>query len=217
MERAGEKYRLERCSWDITDRCPLNCRHCCAKEEDHGRELSTEEALGIAEQLTRMKVQYVSLTGGEPLVRPDWPLLVSALKRGGVNVSLTTSGWTVDQETVKKMVECGIDQVAVSIDGDEAAHDHIRCQGSFGQCRRVLALMKESGIPTIVITTVLAGNFDSLPRLREELVEMGVEKWQIQLGIPVGNLGKEKGEAILPEQVPALIGFCYETDRKSVV
>jgi MoaA/NifB/PqqE/SkfB family radical SAM enzyme len=62
------------CFWEITEACNLRCIHC---EADAGHaaadELGADAALRVARELTEARVEAVCLTGGEPLVRPDWP------------------------------------------------------------------------------------------------------------------------------------------------
>lgn len=204
-------YQLERCSWDITDRCPLNCAHCCAKKDAVGPELTHSEALSLAQQLVALRVRYVSLTGGEPLVREDWPDIVAALAGGGVYVSLTTSGWTLDETAAIQMRRSGLQLAALSVDGPRDIHDQIRRPGSYDRFVRALECLQSVDMPVTVITTVLSRNLDRLPQLRDELVGLGVDAWQLQLGVPVGNL-KQRPEAVLdPRQMGRLIDFCYET------
>lgn len=204
-------YQLERCSWDITDRCPLNCAHCCAKKDTVGPELTHTEALSLVRQLIALRVRSVSLTGGEPLVREDWPEIVRALSDGGVQVSLTTSGWTLDAATVGQMRYSGLHQAAISVDGPRDVHDQIRQPGSYDRFVRALQYLQAVDIPVTVITTVLRTNLDRLPQLRNELVRLGVKAWQLQLGVPVGNLKQRPQSVLDPRQMGPLIDFCYET------
>jgi MoaA/NifB/PqqE/SkfB family radical SAM enzyme len=56
--------------WLCTSRCNLNCRHCYVNYRFQG-ELNTEEALNFIEEVARLRPNFFSITGGEPLLRKD--------------------------------------------------------------------------------------------------------------------------------------------------
>ena len=71
-------------SWMTTNKCNLKCVHCYQDaEEATDRELSTEEAFAMIEQIARAGFKIMIFSGGEPLMRPDIYQLVShAAQRG---------------------------------------------------------------------------------------------------------------------------------------
>ncbi|MGH3052767.1 MAG: radical SAM protein [Gaiellaceae bacterium] len=87
----------------VTDKCNFRCRYCMPAEglEWLGREeiLSFEELERVVRVLAAMGVEEVRLTGGEPLVRRELPVLVSMLAgiEGVTDLSLTTNGVLLDR------------------------------------------------------------------------------------------------------------------------
>src|SRR5256714_6629488 len=87
----------------VTDKCNFRCRYCMPAEglEWLGRDevLSFEEIVRLVRLLARMGVDEVRLTGGEPLVRRDLPVLVGMLARtpGVRHLSLATNGGLPDR------------------------------------------------------------------------------------------------------------------------
>src|SRR5438309_11450329 len=87
----------------VTDKCNFRCTYCMPAEglEWLGRDeiLSFEEITRLVELLARLGVDEVRLTGGEPLVRRDLPLLVRMLAAvdGVRDLSLTTHGVLLDR------------------------------------------------------------------------------------------------------------------------
>ena len=117
-------------SWDreiksvrvsVTDKCNFRCRYCMPAEglEWLGRDeiLSFEELTRIVSVLAAMGVDEVRLTGGEPLVRRDVPLLVGMLAAvdGVRDLSLTTNGVLLDRFAAP-LVEAGLRRINVSLD-----------------------------------------------------------------------------------------------------
>ena len=105
----------------VTDKCNFRCTYCMPAEglEWLGRAeiLSFEEIARLVAVLARLGVDEVRLTGGEPLVRRDLPLLVEMLAHtdGVRDLSLTTNGVLLDR-LAGPLVEAGLQRLNVSLD-----------------------------------------------------------------------------------------------------
>lgn len=209
------KYQPITCVWEVTMGCNMRCGHCgssCA--EPLKDELNTEEALDLCDQIAELGLRWITLSGGEPLTRRDIPLLVKRLSDRGVAVNIITNGWLLEREMARKLKESGISTVAISIDGTPEIHDKIRRKGAFEHAKKAFLTMKELGIQTGAVTTITKQNIHVLKELKEELIGMGVKSWQVQLGLPMGNM-KERPDWILePEQIRDIIDFCYDTAKE---
>jgi cyclic pyranopterin phosphate synthase len=105
----------------VTDRCNFRCQYCMPAEGlpwlDRKEILSFEEIERVVALLAAMGVSDVRLTGGEPLVRREFPRLVAMLAGvpGVEDLSLTTNGYLLERDA-EALVEAGITRVNVSID-----------------------------------------------------------------------------------------------------
>jgi cyclic pyranopterin phosphate synthase len=105
----------------VTDKCNFRCRYCMPAEGlewlDRTEVLSFEEIARLVRVLARMGVDEVRLTGGEPLVRRDLPVLVEMLASTPRvrDLSLTTNGVLLDRFT-GPLVEAGLRRLNVSLD-----------------------------------------------------------------------------------------------------
>jgi cyclic pyranopterin phosphate synthase len=105
----------------VTDRCNFRCQYCMPAEGlpwlERAEILSFEEIERLVRLLSEMGVHDVRLTGGEPLVRREFPTLVRML--AGIpavhDLSLTTNGYLLERDA-DALVEAGIGRVNVSID-----------------------------------------------------------------------------------------------------
>jgi cyclic pyranopterin phosphate synthase len=117
-------------SWDreihslrvsVTDKCNFRCRYCMPAEGlewlPRDEVLSYEEIARLVRVLAAMGVDEVRLTGGEPLVRRELPVLVSLLSEipGVRDLSLTTNGVLLDR-LAGPLVEAGLTRLNVSLD-----------------------------------------------------------------------------------------------------
>jgi cyclic pyranopterin phosphate synthase len=105
----------------VTDKCNFRCRYCMPAEGlewlPRDEVLSFEEIERLVRVLAAMGVEEVRLTGGEPLIRRDLPVLVEKLARvpGVADLSLTTNGVLLDR-LADPLVRAGLRRVNVSLD-----------------------------------------------------------------------------------------------------
>ncbi len=105
----------------VTDRCNFRCTYCMPEEGLAwlGREelLSYEEIERLVRLFVRLGIEEVRLTGGEPTVRADLPVLIGKLSGIGAlkSLSLTTNGFRL-KEQCRAIVEAGLQRINVSLD-----------------------------------------------------------------------------------------------------
>ncbi|MET0236364.1 MAG: pyrroloquinoline quinone biosynthesis protein PqqE [Kibdelosporangium sp.] len=107
---------------ELTHRCPLHCPYCSNPIELVAREneMSTGQWLSVIEQARELGVLQMHMSGGEPLARPDLPLLVSRASELGCYVNLVTSGLGLTEERLADLVDRGLAHVQLSVQGADA-------------------------------------------------------------------------------------------------
>ena len=116
------------CSWQVTYRCNYHCAFCQYWRDPMGG--LPEQTVGQFEEgsrkLARLGTLFVSLAGGEPLLRPDFPDIVRAVARWHIPF-VTTHGGFVTEELAQELYDAGLWGISVSIDyADPARHDRTR-------------------------------------------------------------------------------------------
>lgn len=198
--------------WEITMGCNMRCGHCgssCA--EPLPDELTTEEALRVCDEMQAVGLKWITLSGGEPLTRKDWPVLAARLHRNGIIPNIITNGWLVDDKMVETADKCGVATVSISLDGDRETHDALRKPGSYDHVMQAFQALRRRGHTSAANTTVTKRNLHQLDRLKAALVENGVDLWQIQIGLPMGNLSNHRDAVVDVETIDTLIDFAYRT------
>ncbi|HEX8977425.1 MAG TPA: GTP 3',8-cyclase MoaA [Solirubrobacteraceae bacterium] len=105
----------------VTDRCNFRCQYCMPAEGlpwlERAEILTFEEITRLVGVFAQMGVGEVRLTGGEPLVRRDFPALAAMLAglEGVHELSLTTNGFLLERDAAR-LVAAGIDRFNVSVD-----------------------------------------------------------------------------------------------------
>ncbi len=204
--------------WEITAGCNLSCKHCgSACSASQAGELSTSEALCLCDQIAALGVEWVTLSGGEPLLREDWNQIAARLDSHGVIVTMITNAWLFDEQMLNKAKSAGVNTIAVSLDGTEATHDLIRRDGSFQRALNALEIMKQHRFPSGVITTVHQQNLSELNEIKQIISDRNIYSWQLQIALPMGNMSRLPEWIIRPEQIDAIIDFAYETTQEGRV
>src|SRR3954452_12843608 len=117
----GHGRRISDVRVSVTDRCNFRCQYCMPADGlpwlDRSAVLSFEEIERLVRVFASMGVTDLRLTGGEPLVRREFPKLVGMLARvdGVEDLSLTTNAYLLERDAAA-LVEAGINRVNVSID-----------------------------------------------------------------------------------------------------
>ncbi len=209
------KYQLKRCSWELTLRCNMRCKHCgssCA--EAAADELSTAEALDVVNQLAELGVQRTDLLGGEPFMRSDWDIIAKALTSRNIKVSIISNGYFIDHRMARRIADSGVSLVSLSLEGPLEIHDRIRIPGSYQKCMQAYRYLNEAGIATSCNTTVMTNTLSGLPQLRDALIAHGVQTWQIQPSLPMGRMENLREQILTSDQVQELIDFVLETNEQ---
>jgi AdoMet-dependent heme synthase len=178
--------------WEMTQACDLVCLHCraCAKPARDPAELSTQEARLLLDRLAAVEVPLVVLTGGDPATRPDLVELVTYGHSRGLHVGLTPSATPrVTTTLIRDLAAAGLDRLAVSIDGaDAATHDAFRgVAGSFAHSLRILDDARRYGLSTQINTTVHDGSIDQLAAIAALVKELGSVLWSVFFIVPTGR------------------------------
>jgi radical SAM protein with 4Fe4S-binding SPASM domain len=205
-------YRPVTAVWEITVKCNMHCKHCGSSciDEAAPDELTTDQALRLAEEMGGLGTRYVTLSGGEPLLRTDWPLLAKALKQNGVTPNMISNGWYFTEETVREARDAGLSNIAISLDGLKEQHDFLRRRGSFDRVMAAFNLMRAEELAASAITTIHKGNLAELPALYRLLEEQGIASWQLQIGSPMGNLAEHRYLILDPAQIKTIVDFAHD-------
>jgi radical SAM protein with 4Fe4S-binding SPASM domain len=171
-EKIRGKRALISFDLELTARCNNNCRHCYINlpAEDKNvkeRELSAEEIKEIAEEAMSMGALWCLITGGEPLLRPDFKKVYLTLKKLGLLVSVFTNATLIKEEHIALFRKYPPRDIEVTIYGvTENTYERVtRKPGSFNKFMRGLDLLFDSGIKVRLKAMALRSNLDELPQI----------------------------------------------------
>jgi radical SAM protein with 4Fe4S-binding SPASM domain len=178
-------------AWELTRACPLACAHCRAEAQPQAGpdELDTAACRAVIDDVAAMGRSLLILTGGEPMLRPDFLDVARHASGRGLMVVAAPCGKFVDATAVAAMRGAGIHAISLSIDAAQAEdHDRFRgWPGAFAMVTAAAAAARAGGLPFQVNTTVHRGNVDQLPALAALAAYLGAAKWDVFFLVPTGR------------------------------
>jgi radical SAM protein with 4Fe4S-binding SPASM domain len=167
----------------ITNNCNLNCHHCLPGSSFHGKgPVPPKEISRLITGFILLGVEEICLTGGEPLMHPDWlEILSDACSRQGLKrVRLQTNGILLTGIDIEALGSMDSERLIlqVSLEGSKAkTNDRVRGSGSFEKIMGRLKLLAGAGLgrQVVVAFTEMHHNFSELPALLELLDQLGIK------------------------------------------
>ncbi len=177
-------------SWMTTNLCNLRCRHCYQNAGAcRENELSTAEARELIDGIARAGFRIMIFSGGEALMRPDIPELVSYASSKGLRPVFGTNGTLLTPEMVRTLKDSGAVAMGISLDSlDREKHNAFRGDATaFDRTIRGMENCRAAGLPFQIHTTVMDWNKDEICDVIDFAVEMGAIAAYLFFLIPVGR------------------------------
>ncbi len=166
-------------SWNLTRRCNLCCDHCYISAGPGPRrpdELSTTECLRVMDEIAEINPNiFLILSGGEPLLRPDLPVLAAAGRERGFTVVVGTNGVLLRERQARLLRESGVQGVSLSLDStDPARHDAFRrLPGAWQGAVRATEICRAEGLDFSLHMSVTEWNAEEIPAMIDLARERG--------------------------------------------
>jgi len=161
----------------LTSHCNLKCRHCYIRDNSANNELTTNEVFRIIDEITDAGCVNLLLTGGEPLLRPDFRGIYAYARKRGLIVSLFTNGTLMDRDTVLLLKELLPFSVEITLYGasPKTYEAFTGTQGTYDSCMSGINLLVEHGIPLTLKTMVTTINRHELSEMKAFAESLGLD------------------------------------------
>jgi radical SAM protein with 4Fe4S-binding SPASM domain len=159
-------------SMDLTHRCNLKCIHCYLDPQNRKRkkfqeEMSTERIINLLDEITHAGCLYLLITGGEPLLRRDFPQIYRHAKENGLLVTVFTNATLINDRILDLFTDLPPKAVEVSLYGATAeTYEGITgVAGSYNRCVAGIKQLSARGVNLRLKTILMTAN-------RHEFYEM---------------------------------------------
>jgi radical SAM protein with 4Fe4S-binding SPASM domain len=150
---------------ETTFRCNLSCVHCYVNEpagdrSARQRELGIEEHKRVVDQVVEAGCVHLLITGGEALLRPDFPEIYLYAVRKGLRVTVFTNGTLVTEAIADLFAEYRPHSVEISLYGmTRETYERVTAvPGSYERCLAGIERLRSRKVPLVLKTMVLAWN-----------------------------------------------------------
>jgi len=214
----------------IADRCNLDCLHCgsnCSSSITNTNTTTTNttthnndhyiETPLILNTLKELAIDYnpktimICLTGGEPLLHPDFFIIAKEIVKLGFPWGITTNGTLIDEEKAKSLKALNLESISISLDGLKENHEWLRkVKGCFDKTIKAVEYLNSVNIPVQITTVIHKKNFGELEEMFELMKNIKVSSWRIVNIEPIGRALEFKDLLLSYEEMIELIEFIRE-------
>jgi radical SAM protein with 4Fe4S-binding SPASM domain len=158
--------------FEITEKCNFDCYYCFAKSLRNRKDLSTEEMKKIIDELERIGIIFLDITGGEPMARKDFLEILRYINDKGFIVRLITNGSWLNDEIIKELQRGHTETIRLSLlaPTEEVCDKLTRVKGSFKKTIEAAKMLKESDLNFYISSVITRENvklyneYDALER-----------------------------------------------------
>lgn len=201
--------------WHITEACDQRCKHCYIFAEDTCKSIASmswEEMQQVVENCedfgrTFDRIPYFYITGGDPILHPDFWRLMELLKEKDIPFTILGNPFHLTDDVCARLRDCGCDKYQMSIDGMRETHDWFRKPGSFAITLDKIATIKKADITAVIMTTVSDKNAEELPDIIDTVVQHGADVFAFGRYVPTSD---EKDTGLSPQEYRKLLDTCYQ-------
>jgi MoaA/NifB/PqqE/SkfB family radical SAM enzyme len=168
----------------LSERCNSRCVTC-----DYWRtgrtDMNLESVTRLLPSLARLQTRVALISGGEPLLNPEWAQIAELLRKHGLRLWLLTSGLSLAKHA--RRVARLFDSVTVSLDGTDApTYAAIRGLDAFAKVCEGIRLLAAMGVQVSVRVTVQRANYRQLPAFVDLAHRLGAHQVSF-LAVDVAN------------------------------
>jgi radical SAM protein with 4Fe4S-binding SPASM domain len=168
--------------FELTNRCNLKCVHCYINESAGDRvaqsnELTTTQVKNVIDQMADAGVLFLTLTGGDVLVRSDFAEIYSHTKQRGMLISLFTNGTLLTPKIADLLAEMKPFSIEITMYGaSEEIYEQVTgISGSYKRFRNGINLLLERKLPLLLKAFIVTINSHELMAMKSLAESLGLE------------------------------------------
>lgn len=165
-------------AWQLTQECNLGCMHCCEESGADKRlpdEMSHEELFNFCEEIVKSEVPYVAISGGEPLLHPEFFDISEFIRAEGCSLKVETNGEFIDRKVARRVAGLEFRSVQVSLDGaTPATHERLRLSGNWQKAVQAIKYLREEGVNTEIVFVPTKFNIQEIGQVIDLAASLGI-------------------------------------------
>ncbi len=193
-------------AFELTSRCPLDCKMCYVHRKENDceaikKEKDTQWWLQLTEEAKNAGMFLLLLTGGEPLLRKDFDEIYLNAKRSGLLISVNTNGLLIDENKVKFFKDNPPQKLNISVYGASEETYHKLCGNSeaYEKVINSIIRLKEAGVSLKINYTVTQYNSHDAEKIYKFANELKIPVQTVTYMFPPVRAGG-KADRLSPEE-----------------
>ena len=176
--KAQEAKHLGRPSsmiWNITNRCNLLCTHCYMAADGRTKpdQLSDEQAYEMIDRMHEAGVPVVFLSGGEPMMRPNFWEILERINAAGVRPTISTNCTFITPENAQRLADNGVRFIATSLYGPRDFHDDmVKVPGTHDKIIAAIKELRKVGVKVVIKIALSKDTYPYIYDLIKQAKEM---------------------------------------------
>lgn len=206
-------------NFELTARCNFNCRMCYVHQQNPcAGELSAAQWLELGEQLRDRGMLFVLLTGGEPLLRPDFKEIYLGLRKLGLMVSVNTNGSLITEDILQVFRHSPPSRVNVSLYGCSDQTYQRLCQNTaYHTVTENIRKLKHAGINVKLNATVNPYNAEDIEGIYQFGRELDISVRATAYMYPPVRVETEQRDASFQRFTPREAAACMLKFREQTM
>lgn len=175
---------------ELTDICNLKCKHCYRNASAKGRYISKKDFFNTIDIFVSKGLDAIELTGGEPLLHPDFSEIVCYAASRLDIVAVLTNGTHINEAIIEKLKPYK-DKILFSVSIDSSTsefHDDFRgSEGSWAKANKAVSLLAHNGFLTRVAMSIAPGNMEDIENVLLLSKNLGAKSFSYSMIMPFGR------------------------------
>jgi radical SAM protein with 4Fe4S-binding SPASM domain len=201
----GPRPSLRYLELQVTWRCNLSCAHCYLGQAK-GVDIPVPVIAAVLREFEAMGGLRLLISGGEPLMHPQWDQVNTLLGASPLRRVLLSNGLRLSD---KLLDDLAVDEVQISLDGLKSGHEALRGEGNFERAVDAARRITQRGLDLSIATMVHAGNLDQMAELEELVRDLGAREWGIDAPVVSGRLSEHANLAVSPQEAAKAMERAY--------
>ena len=210
-----KKPKLSNLFLEVTLRCNAKCEHCGSNcgytipKDEISADYLKKTLLEIASKYGSSNV-FLTITGGEPLMRNDLFDIMEYAHELGFSWGMTTNGMLINKRIINLMKKTNMKSISISLDGLQKTHESFRkVSGSFDKIMNAVDLLKDLDcLEHLQITTVVnKKNINELEEMYNFLLDKGIKEWRVMCVDPIGRAYGNDGLLLDKDELIYMFNF----------
>lgn len=207
--------------YEATPSCNNNCVYCYnvwkERKDYPSGQLDLPKVKRIFDRLCKeTKPASVTLTGGEPMLRPDIYEIASLIKGLGVTVGIATNGTLLDEQKIKKLIDCGVSFFEISLVSlDKKRYSELSGNDKLAEVKRAILCIRKTMIPLTVSFTITKVNLGDISDFIDLCFAFSIKHVALNRFVPGGRgLGHLDELSVDPGRLKSALKIANEKAAK---